>query len=701
MCSAHTTCGELILQLLVFGLTNGAVLALNAIGVTVVYGAVRTLNLAHGDVFALTTALVITLLNGLGVNASWPPALLIGVLLFTLLVAMAFGATLNVIIERIAFRPFRGRSRLAPLIATLGISFILYQVALIWRTLLPSWVHLDHRSVPGLPEVPMEDRIPDLLPHFNVVKALGLPLNVTFYFNDLFVIVLALLFAWGVAQFLNRTSTGRAIRAVSQDWVLAQICGIDPNDTLRRAFAFGGALAGAAAFVFALYYTRPFGNNGAQSGLLAFTAAILGGIGSPLGALVSALTLGIVGSFSDYFLAAQWTPVLLQVLLIGLLILRPTGFASEDRNEDLTLNQRDSVGVALASIRLGGNRWVLWVLLGVAVVFPVFDLLLGLHLQVLLTSIGIFIMLALGLNILLGVGGILDFGYAVSFGLGGYFAALVTNQYIGLGKYLPQPFDFLAVVFLAALICGAFGYLKGRLTLRLRSDYLGVVTLALGLLAGLVIVNLSDFTGGVGGLAALPAPNVATVSITDPTAQYYLVVGLVVLVAVVSVRLIQSRVGRAWLAGSEDEVAATAMGTDVMGYKTLALVVSSVIAGVAGAVYASTFSYVSPDMVNFHISALLLAMVILGGAGSVQGVILGALVIVGYDRLLVPRIGDLLALLWPSGLSLGYAPDIRGASYLNFGLALYLTVLWRARRKPATGAPAQPVAPDPLPRVTV
>jgi len=684
MCNAHTTCAELILQLLVFGLTNGAVLALNAIGVTVVYGAVRTLNLAHGDVFALTTALVITLINGLGVKADWPPALLIGALVFVLLVAMSFGAVLNIAIERLAFRPFRGSSRLAPLIATLGISFILYQVALVWRTLLPSWIPQDHRSVPGLPEVPMEDRIPELLPHFNVVKALGLPLNVSFYFNDLVVIVLAVLFAWGVAQFLNRTSTGKAIRAVSQDWVLSQICGINPDDTIRRAFAFGGALAGAAAFVFALYYTRPFGNNGAQSGLLAFTAAILGGIGSPLGALISAMMLGIVGSLSDYFLAAQWTPVLLQGLLIGLLILRPTGFASEDRNEDLSANQRDSVAVTLSGIRLGLNRWVVWGLVGLVIVFPLIDSVLNLHWQVLLTSIGIFMMLALGLNLLLGVGGILDFGYAVSFGVGGYFAALVTNQYIGLGKYLPQPFDFLAVVALAALVTGLFGYVKGRLTLRLRSDYLGVVTLSIGLLAGLVIINLNKITGGVGGIAALPPPTILGFTITNATAQYYMVFGLVVLVALMSQRLIQSHIGRAWLAGSEDEVAAQGMGTDVLRYKTLALVVSSMIAGVAGAMYAATFSYVSPDMVNFHISALLLAMVILGGAGSVPGVILGALIIVGYDRLLVPRIGELLALLWPSGLSLGYAPDIRGASYFNFGVALYLTVWWRGRRKKMT-----------------
>jgi branched-chain amino acid transport system permease protein len=682
ICSTQLSCGELFFQLLVFGLSNGAVLALNAIGVTVVYGAIRTLNLAHGDVFALSTVVAITLLNSLGVRADWPPLMLIGALLFTLVVAMAFGAILNVIIERLAFKPFRHRSRLAPLIATLGISFILYQVALVWRVWLPSWVPGDHRSVPGLPEVPLEDRIPDLLPNLNLIKALNLPFNITFNFSDLFVVVIAVLFAWGVAQFLNRTSTGRAIRAVSQDWILAQMCGVNPEATIRRAFAFGGALAGAAGFIFALYYTRPFGNHGAQSGLLAFTAAILGGVGSPIGALISAMLLGIAGSFSDFYLQAQWTPVLLQALLIGLLVLRPTGFAAEDRTEDLAVGQRDSVAVIGSDDRRPRNRWLMAGFVALIAIFPLLDTAFELRWQVLAASIGIFMVLALGLNLLLGIAGILDFGFAVSFGIGGYVAAWLTNRWYGLGQFLPQPFDFIVLLGLTALITGAFGFLKGRLTLRLRSDYLAVVTLALGLLVRRAIVNLDDWTGGTGGLAALPPPSIFTVLLSNPTAQYYLVFAMVLLIAFLSQRLIRSHLGRSWLAGNDDELAAAATGVDVVGYKTLALVVSSAIAGIAGAVYAATFNYVSPDLVDFHISSLLLAMVILGGAGSVPGVILGALVIVGYDRVVVPRIGDLLASL--GGLNLGYAPDIRGASYLNFGLALYLTVLWRARRKVET-----------------
>lgn len=682
ICGSHQSCVEVILQLLIYGLSNGAVLALNAIAVTVVYGTVRTLNLAHGDVFALTTVLVVTLLSGLGARRDWPPLMLLGALLLALIAAMSFGALLSVAIERAAFKPFRARSRLAPLIATLGISFILYQGALIWRTLLPSWVPGDHRSVPGLPEVPLEDRIPELLPDLDLVQAAGLPLNVTFRFNDLFVVLVAAACALGVSWFLRRTATGRAIRACAQDPLLAQLCGVNLDAAIRRAFAFGGSLAGVAAFIFALYYTRPFGNHGAQSGLLTFTAAIVGGIGSPVGAVLSGLLLGASTALSDYFIAAHWTPVLLQSLLIGLLILRPAGIASGERAEELALSgDRDSLTLAASDQSARWSRRAMWIIVASMLVFPAFDAALGLHKQVLVTGLGIFILLALGLNLQLGFAGILDLGYTVSFAIGGYMTAILTNRWFGLGAILPQPVDFTVTLPLSMLAAGLFGALKGQLTLRLRSDYLALVTLALGLMARQVIINLSDFTGGVGGIAGLPPPYLLTFPLKHPTAQYYLVFGLAILLALASQQLIRSRIGRAWLASSEDETAAASCGVNTAHYRVLALAISSAAAGLAGALYAGTFAYVAPEMTSFHVSAMTLAMVILGGAGRVPGAMLGAIVIAGYDRLVIPGVGAFLAYVQPAYLRLSAAPDIRGMSYLNFGLALYLTVLLRARRK--------------------
>lgn len=207
---------QTFVQILIFGLSNGAVLALNAIGVTLIYGTVRTLNLAHGDVFALTSVLVTSLVNAIGITRSWPPLQLAATLMLILLASSGAGALLSVGVEQLGFRPFRGHSRLAPMIATLGLSFILHQGALVWRTFQASWIPGEHRSVPSLPEVPT-DGIPNLLPEINLIQALGLPLHIVVRFSDVFVLVMAFLFVAMTTWFLQRSRTGRALRALSQN----------------------------------------------------------------------------------------------------------------------------------------------------------------------------------------------------------------------------------------------------------------------------------------------------------------------------------------------------------------------------------------------------------------------------------------------------------------------------------------------------
>ncbi len=671
---------DVLLQILLYGVLNGAVLALNAVSVTVVYSAVRTLNLAHGDVFALTTALLTTVLISLGVQATWPPLLLIGVLVAALLGAAAVGTGLNVAIDRLAFKPFRGRSKLAPLVATLGISFILYQVSLVMRTLQASWIPGEHRSVPGLPEVPT-DRIPDLIPNFDLIRALGLPIHVTLHFNDLLVLIVAVAVTFGTTWFLRHTRMGRAIRACAQDPIVAQLCGVNLDSTIRRAFAVGGALAGIAAFTFVMYYTRPLGSAGAESGLLAFAAAILGGIGNPVGALFSALFIGVFSSFSDYVLNAAWTPILLLLLFVLLLLLRPTGLAGDERREDvLAAQSRDAIMINPSSRAGRSNRWLVIALILLAI-FPLISIALDLGWQITVKGIGIFILLGLGMNLLLGLAGVLDLGFAVSFGLGGYVTAIITDRFTGIGALLPQPIDFFIVMALSMIVGGAFGALKGGLTARLRGDYLAVATLALGLLMERLVVVAANLTGGTDGLAAIPAPVLLGQHLDDSFAQYYLVLIIVALVALLSMWLIRSRTGRAWLASSQDELAAASSGIDVARYRRAAFVMSSALAGLAGALYATNFAYVSPDMVSFNITTLSLTMVILGGAGSVPGVILGAILVIGYDKLFIPRLAAFLAQFQPRGTRIGSVPDVRGTSFFNYGVALYLTVLWRGRRR--------------------
>jgi branched-chain amino acid transport system permease protein len=465
-----------------------------------------------------------------------------------------------------------------------------------------------------------------------------------------------------VTWFMLKTRTGKAIRALSQGHEMAEMIGINVNQTIRRAFAFGGAFAGAAGFIFALYYSRPFGSHGAQSGLFAFMAALLGGIGNPFGALVSGLLLGVVSSLSDYYLAAQWTPVLLLALLVFLFVWKPTGFGGEGESESATV--RDSIILTAPAQGSRTKRWFIFLLLALAII----PLILQSG-QVILGYAMIFILLTLGLNLALGITGMLDFGFAASFGFAAYVTALFTSK-----------FDVVPMLIIGASAGAFLGLLKGLLARRLRSDFFAVATLALGLLVRQVIINIS-ITGGMGGMGGISAPHFLNFSLVGQTQKYYLVLVLVALAAWASHRLISSRTGRAWIALSEDEVAASSAGVNVYSSRMNSLILSSALAGIAGTLYASTLSFVEPDLMAFHVSSMILTMVILGGAGNVTGAFIGALAIILYDKSIIPQLADWLALIWPKNAFIGSVPDIRGASFFNFGIVLYLTVLLRARKK--------------------
>lgn len=665
---------SILLTLTFIGLHNGAMIALSAVGVSLVFGTVRILNLAYGDVFSLATVLVTTLVSALYLKPDMPPALLIAGLAFVLIAAICFGAGLNAGIERLAFRPFRNRSRLAPLIATLGLSFVLYQISLIWRTTSRSWVPGEHRSVPGLPEVPT-DRIPDLLPSFDVFAALGIQTSVVLDAKDVIALVIAVAFAFGVSAYLRRSRGGLAIRASSESEALAQLSGIHFDRTILKTFALGGGLAGAAAFVFAIYYARPYGQHGAQSGLLAFAAAILGGVGSPIGALAGGLILGLIAAFSDFFLDARWTPVVVYSMLIVLLIVRPGGIAGHSDDDAGAFSARDALTVVSRGLQSQRARWAATALFVVLLLYPLYGPAFGIYQPVVATSVLVFVLLALGLNIMLGFAGMLDLGYAVNFGIGAYTAALLTQPFSALRVALgwQGPIDFLFVMLISAGVASLFGVINALLVSRMRNDYLAIVTLAFGLIVRQVIVNVDALTGGNNGISTVPPPVILAQTLSTPAARYLFALIVVTLVAIASVRLLRSRAGRAFLAMGDDELAAQSSGVDVAHYKRLAFIFGTGIAGAAGAIYVSSFNYIDPDSADFRISMMVLAMVVLGGAGSVPGVMAGAVIITLYDRLVIPVLGDLIA---RSGVF-----DIRQLSYLTFGLALYLTVLWRAFRR--------------------
>lgn len=286
----------------------------------------------------------------------------------------------------------------------------------------------------------------------------------------------------------------------------------------------------------------------------------------------------------------------------------------------------------------------------ILVAMVVAPLVLGQYATVILTNALLYVVLALGLNIVVGYAGLLDLGFAAFFAVGAYTVGIATLHY-GLNFWLALP---LAVFF--AMIAGV---IIGTPTLRLRSDYLAIVTLGFGEIVRIAARNLRE-TGGATGLSGIESPWLFGWHIRTPLDFYYVFCVLAIIAVLVSVRLANSRLGRAWLYVRHDEDAAEAMGIDRVRVKLAAYVVGAVYGAIGGAFFAANLGAVSPNSFSFQQSVLILMAVILGGMGKIPGVILGAFIVIlapellrdaGDLRLLIFAVGLLLIMLFrPSGI---------------------------------------------------
>jgi branched-chain amino acid transport system permease protein len=290
------------------------------------------------------------------------------------------------------------------------------------------------------------------------------------------------------------------------------------------------------------------------------------------------------------------------------------------------------------------------VVIAVVLVAMIFAPLLGSYWTVILTNALLYVVLALGLNIVVGYAGLLDLGFAAFFAVGAYTVGITTLEF-GLNFWVALP---LAIFF--AVIAGV---IIGAPTLRLRSDYLAIVTLGFGEIVRIGARNL-EITGAASGLIGIQKPNLFGWTIATPLDFYYVFCGLAIIAVIVSVRLVNSRLGRAWLYVRHDEDAAEAMGIDRVKVKLAAYIVGAIYGSVAGAFFAVNLGAISPESFSFRQSVLILMAVILGGMGKIPGVILGAFIVIlgpellrdtGDLRLLIFAVGLLLIMLFrPSGI---------------------------------------------------
>lgn len=298
------------------GVFTGMIIALIAIGYTLVYGILQLINFANGDVFMLGSALTLigVQVAGLTSQSDLAPVLLTFAILLPL--TMLLTAGLNAGIERVVYRPLRRAPTLATLIAAIGMSFILQNVGLL--LIGPSPISL-----------------PEILPNVNIVgkggwfQLGGLQITASNLFVTLITVPLLIWLMW----FVRSTRQGKAMRAVAQDREAAGLMGIDINRTISLTFLLAGALAGGAGLVVALVNGQAWWFYGTPFGLLAFTAAVFGGIGNLAGATLGALILGVIISLNQYYNDARWQDIFVFGILVLVLVFKPTGLLAEKQSE--------------------------------------------------------------------------------------------------------------------------------------------------------------------------------------------------------------------------------------------------------------------------------------------------------------------------------------------------------------------------------
>ncbi len=309
---------SLFLQLLVYGIFTGAIYALIALGYTMVYGIIELINFAHGDIFMIGSLVSIAIFNLLGINQNSRPTglFLVFALIISCVGSMLICAVLGVVIERIAYRPLRNAPRLAPLISAIGVSLILEDLGKLWK---------------GNTYI----SFPQIFP--NITYTVG---PISFSSINVFVLAVSLALMITLNWLISRTKTGRAMRAVAQDRDAAALMGVNVNRVIATTFFIGAALAGAAGFIYGLQYGSTIFTIGFNLGLVAFTAAVLGGIGNIVGAMVGGVLIGIIEALATLIPpsilphgGSAWSRAILFAILILILIFRPAGLLGQQTPE--------------------------------------------------------------------------------------------------------------------------------------------------------------------------------------------------------------------------------------------------------------------------------------------------------------------------------------------------------------------------------
>ena len=566
------------------GLVIGNIYALLAVGLALIFGVANLINFAQGSVYTI------------GAYIGWAAITFLHMPLpLTMAIVFVGSGLIGVLIERIGLRPLQGKARIAPLIATIGLSFVLDQLVQLIFSASP-------RALPSdLPDIRIDIAGGSIGAMDVLIAGAGLSSAAVLY------------------VFLRFTKLGYAVRATAQDREAARQMGVNVDAVNSAVFAIASALGGLSGLLVGMYYNHIDPAMSFQATLKGVVAQVIGGVGNVPGAIVGSLLLGLVESYGIALLGTTYRNLFAFVLLIGFLLFLPNGLfggRSVVHSEPLT-------GSFIAPSReFPVPRWAVIALTLTAFALPL--IYNAPYLLQTLTNAWLAAMLALSLTLVSGTTGQMSFGHAGLLAIGGYASALLALN-IGWSPALSIP--------AAGLIAAAIGTALVFPAFRLRGHYIAIATLAIGEIVSLTILNWESLTQGAMGISGIPPLSAFGHEAYSARSVYYVCLVVLAALALLQTRLLSSHLGRTLRAVREDEVAARSFGIQLSRYKSVAFAFGGFGAGVSGGIAAHLYSYLNNQTFDSQLSLLALTMVILGGMGNVLGAILGALVLVGLPEM--------------------------------------------------------------------
>ena len=622
------------IQICVGGAIVGSIYAVIALGFSLVFRVTGAINLSQGG-FAIVAAMIS---HTLGVQFGWPlPAAIPS--------AVALTVCLGLVLGKFTFVPALQRlSNANVLMLTAGL------LTMIEGFVLVVWGSQPYALPPFSGEAPL------------VLGPIRIATQAFWVFG-----ATSLCFA-GLWFLVIRTKLGRALRACAENPDAARLMGIDVSRMTLLSFGLATLIAAIAGVTVAPVTTLQF-DTGSLFTISGFIAAVIGGISSFPGAIVGGLFLGLATHLATAYVSSLFSTAIALLVLLGVLVLRPNGFLQSPLK-----GRQDNKEPARSHGFIGQPR------AGVAQISACLALVIALILPMVISDngilsgiviAGILFLALMGLDVLMGYAGQVSLGQAGFMAIGGY-----TAGYLSINYDLPP----VAGIFVGIVLSILCALVLSIVTLRLRGLYLALATLTFGLLIDSCAVGFIDLTGGPSGLVGIPSFSVAGYEFSSPQSMYYVVLGIDIVVLVALFGAMRAGFGRALKAIRTDQLAAAALGVNVLRYKLVAFLISAALASLSGSLYAFFFNFLSPEMVGTARSLEFVAMLVIGGEGTLLGSLCGGLLLT-----MLPTIFQPLAI---------YKTFVSGAllvgSFLYlpeglFGAAMRLVVRFSKRKRHEPG----------------